>query len=77
MVVGFGTPVAPSGCGVWDPYRSRLSCLQNQEFIFHSPFQMYICTGVASGPFRENFARVCFEALLQFSFIHSQDSVGQ
>ena len=25
-------------------------------------------------PFRENFARVCFEALLQFSFIHSQGS---
>ena len=25
-------------------------------------------------PFRENFARVCFEALLQFSFVHSQES---
>lgn len=25
-------------------------------------------------PFRENFARVCFEALLQFSFLHSKES---
>ena len=24
--------------------------------------------------FRENFARACFEALLQFSFIHSKDA---
>lgn len=25
-------------------------------------------------PFRENFARVCFEALLQFSFIHNKEA---
>ena len=25
-------------------------------------------------PFRENFARVCFEALLQFSFIHKKET---
>jgi hypothetical protein len=33
--------------------------------------------GASSGLFRENFARVCFEALLQFSFVHSQDSIGR
>jgi hypothetical protein len=32
--------------------------------------------GVSSGPFRENFARACFEALLQFSFMHTQDTMG-
>ncbi len=30
---------------------------------------------VHSGPvFREHFARVCFEALLQFSFVNTQDN---
>ena len=32
----------------------------------------------AAVPFRENFARVCFEALLRFSFINSQETtIGQ
>ena len=31
-------------------------------------------TILARVPFREKFARSCFEALLQFSFLHSQDS---
>ena len=30
-------------------------------------------TILARVPFREKFARSCFEALLQFSFLHSQD----
>ena len=37
------------------------------SFIGHASKQ-------SSGQFRENFARACFEALLQFSFIHNSDS---
>ena len=33
-------------------------------------------TILARVPFREKFARSCFETLLQFSFLHSQDSPG-
>ena len=53
-----GMMVCGGGCG---PYGA-------------SPYITDNTTILARVPFREKFARSCFEALLQFSFLHSQDS---
>ena len=41
------------------------------RYLFLCPTDSAVSARV---PFRERFARSCFEALLQFSFLHSQDS---
>ena len=46
-------------------------------------YSFHLCPCAGNGrspkvPFRENFARACFEALLQLSFIHSKEaSIGE
>eukprot|EP00731_Ephydatia_muelleri_P000646 Em0001g646a len=66
--------ILPTSTRAPKDFLEKLTAVLNRGSI-HSIADHYEDSAVSARvPFRERFARSCFEALLQFSFLHSQDS---